>query len=79
MFESIFLGLASTTLLFALSTVLVVGIKVCLLTLKKLRSKRMPMPPPVQVDTAKKRRTRTVRTIEIDPELAERIYFKKSS
>ena len=79
MFTSFIIGLASTLLLFGLSSVIVVGVKVCLISVKKLTSKSKPIPTPTQVETSKKRRSKPVKTIEIDTELADRIYFKKSS
>ena len=79
MFTSIIIGLASTLLLFLLSTVVVVGVKVCLISVRKVTSKSKPTPTPTQAETVKKRRSKPVKTIEIDTELADRIYFKKSS
>lgn len=80
MFLSFILGLTFTGGFFILSLILVVGIKTLYYTLKNYFSKK-PLPEEVEKQpvTTKKRKPKTVRTIEIDPELADRIYFRKSS
>ena len=63
---------------FVISLILVVGIKSLYYTIRPNSYKKQPSEP--EKTTQIKRRTaKPVRTIEIDPDLADRIYFKKSS
>ncbi len=64
---------------FIISLILVVGIKSLYYTLKISSHKRQPPKEVEKTTEIKKRKPKTVRTIEIDPDLADRIYFKKSS
>ena len=79
MFPSFILGLVFTCMFFVISLILVVGIKSLYYTLKISSLKKQPPKEVEKTTEVKRRKPKTVRTIEIDPELAERIYFKKSS
>ena len=70
-----------TLLLFALSFLLTLGVKLIIIAVK---AKFPKSPPPVNNEPEKKppvakKRPKTVRTIELDPSEINRIYFKKSS
>ena len=72
-------GAFATLSLFIISLILVVGIKSVYYSLKGYFSKKQPQSEPEIKPHSEKRKPRTVRTIEIDPNIADRIYFKKSS
>lgn len=80
MIISFTIGALWTCALFVFCLIIVVGIKTVYYTLKKSLTKKrvIQAPPPPPQKVAPKPR-RAVRTIEIDPDLADRIYFKKSS
>ena len=79
MFLSFISGLFFTLMFFIISLVLVVGVKSIYFAIKISSYKKQP-PKEIEKPTEiKKRKPKTVRTIEIDPELADRIYFRKSS
>lgn len=76
-------GLFATLFLFLVSLGLVVSIKVLLNWFKTFAKKDSTSPKttqntqkPVQKSSKQKRK---IHTIQIDPDLADRIYFKKSS
>ena len=76
-------GLFATLFLFLVSLGLVVSIKVLLNWIKTFAKKDISSPKdtqntqkPVQKSSKQKRK---IHTIQIDPDLADRIYFKKSS
>ena len=78
MILSITAGVFATATLFIISLLLVVGIKSVYYTLKGYFVKKQPPEPEIK-PRPEKRKPKTVRTIEIDPDIADRIYFKKSS
>ena len=81
MIVSFITGAIATGMLFLISLIIVVGIKTLYYTAKARFFKKTPSTS--QPEQAKKqqikRQPKTVRTIEIDPDLADKIYFKKSS
>ena len=81
MIVSFITGALTTFGLFLFCLIIVVGIKTVYYTLKRGFIKKQPYNTPTQAPTQKSvvKPKRTVRTIEIDPDLADRIYFKKSS
>ena len=80
---SFILGLLCTALCFIISLTIVLGIKWLYYTLKKLFDNKTQNTPTKSDQTppqpAKKRQKKTTQIIEIDPDIADRIYFKKSS
>ena len=78
MIISFIVGAFTTATLFIISLLLVLGIKRVYYTLKGYFAKKQPPPPEIKPHS-EKRKPKTVRTIEIDPDIADRIYFKKSS
>ena len=84
MIASFILGFFTTGMVFVISVIIVVGVKTTYLTILKFFSKYIKKQPPPPVENEKppvktKRQRKTTHTIEIDPDLADRIYFKKSS
>ncbi len=88
MLTSVILGLFSISTLFALSVLIVVGIKFLYLKIEELLNKTSPPKNSfVQVENPprKKRRLKnlnkpkTIKSIEIDPNEIDRIYVKKVS
>lgn len=80
MITSLIKGLFSLALLFVFSFVCVVGFKVTYNHFKHFSKKNTLAKPPQKVVEAKpKSKRQNVRTIEIDTDLADKIYFKKSS
>jgi hypothetical protein len=79
MILSFMLGAFATLSLFIISLLLVVGIKSVYYSLKGYFSKKQPQLEPEIKSNPEKRKPKTIRTIEIDPNIADRIYFKKSS
>ena len=83
MAQSFILGLLCTALFFIISLTIVLGIKWLYYTLKKLFDNKTQNTTVEKDDStsqpAKKRKKKTTQIIEIDPDIADRIYFKKSS
>ena len=83
MAQSFILGLLCTALFFLISLTIVLGIKWLYYTLKKLFDNKTQNTTVEKDDStsqpAKKRKKKTTQIIEIDPDIADRIYFKKSS
>ena len=80
MIVSFITGALATFGLFLFCLIIVVGIKTVYYTLKRGFIKKQPSTPPPQApQKSAPKPKRAVRTIEIDPDLADRIYFKKSS
>lgn len=75
---SLFLGLISITGFFLLSFILVVGAKTVILTTKKFFAKNDAPPPKIEKEPLPKK-PKTVKSIEIDPALVDKIYVKKTS
>ncbi len=88
MAESFFLGILIITLLFFICAFLTLGAKITYYyIISNLKEKKKIAPskveqPPASNTQAKKPRKRTykpIRSIEINPEEVDRVYFKKSS
>ena len=79
MIISFIVGAFTTATLFIISLLLVVGIKSVYYSLKGYFGKKQPQNITEDKPQPQKRKPKTIRTIEIDPNLADRIYFKKSS
>ena len=78
MIVSFIVGAFTTAGLFILCLIIVVGIKSVYYTLTKRFSKKTPVPAPEKPKSVTPKKRKSVRTIEIDPDLADRIYFRKS-
>lgn len=79
MFLSFISGLLFTLTFFIISLVLVVGVKSVYYALKIHSYKKQAPKETEKATEIKRRKPKTIRTIEIDPDLADRIYFRKSS
>lgn len=83
MFAPFILGFFTTALFFLISLIIVLGVKTIYLAIINKFNKNDNENAPVQQTQSapikSKRQRKTTRTIEIDPDLADRIYFKKSS
>lgn len=75
---SLFLGFISTVGFFVLSFMLVVGAKTVIFTIKKFFAKKDAPPPKIEKEPLPKK-PKTVKSIEIDPALVDKIYVKKTS
>ena len=84
MLAQFILGFFTTAMTFILSVIIVLGIKSAFRAIVKLLTERgsnnaTPPPTPSTPVVKSKRTRKPTTTIEIDPDLADRIYFKKSS
>ena len=80
--SSFLAGLLSTSFLFVLSFILVFGVKYLSLIIKEILEHNSSKVPPTHSPPQrkrKKRKARTQRSIEIDPNQIDKIYVKKSS
>ncbi len=75
---SLFLGFICTAGLFVLCFVLVVGAKTLLVAIKKVLPQK-EVPPPPEINKPAPKKPKTVKSIEIDPALVDKIYVKKTS
>jgi len=74
-----FLGFCCVVLLFIVSLIVVLGVKVIILGIKQLYYKFNPPPKPQPKAARPKRKREPVKSIEIDPNEVDRIYVKKVS
>lgn len=71
------LGIALLVALFVLCLIFVLGTKILLLKIKSFFAPPPPEPKPVTAKPKPKRKK--IRTVEIDPNEIDRVYFKKAN
>ncbi|MBE7089542.1 MAG: hypothetical protein E7362_01925 [Clostridiales bacterium] len=71
------LGIALLVALFVLCLIFVIGTKILFLQIKSYFSPKLPDAPPV-IEKPKQKRKK-IRTVEIDPNEIDRVYFKKAN
>jgi hypothetical protein len=71
------LGIALLVALFVLCLIFVVGAKLLFLQIKSFLAPKLPVPSPI-VEKPKQKRKK-IRTVEIDPNEIDRVFFKKAN